>query len=152
MQIPRVSREPPPSSLSSLWLGLRLRLELGVRLGLASLLGPLWRLVAGLMQATLHSPLYTAARQQKEPDKEPNPSPGLVLALPASGVTIARESALDLGHKFRVPQKKKKYKQEETVNSQWTWTGRWVQSASRAEGIAGHQARGRPAHSTAWDL
>lgn len=49
----------------------------------------------------------------KEPDKESQPpSPtrgyllGLELALPASGVTIARESALDLGPKFGLQQKK----------------------------------------------
>lgn len=49
----------------------------------------------------------------KEPDKESQPpSPtrryllGLELALPASGVTIARESALDLGPKLGLQQKK----------------------------------------------
>lgn len=117
MQITRVSRELPSSSasswpsssMSSLWLGLQLKTateteteaELATDLD-STVLGPLWRLVAWPNVRKFTFLAYTTAATKSQTKSQPSKQSLDILALilPATGVTIARESALDLGSKY----------------------------------------------------
>lgn len=105
MQIPRVSREPPVVALA----GRTLYTPATWILDLTLLVGTVFGAALAALPATLHSEFTQQKSGTKKPDKESAPIPsrrpegyllGLELALPASGVTIARESALDLGPKL----------------------------------------------------